>query len=108
MDARRTVAATDKIFMEFSCNGKAMGEIFETSEPITLEMKILGTAPISRVTLVRNEKDYVVLEPTEGSNEFTQNLTDEKPEPGENRYYVRVEQTDGNMGWTSPVWVTVK
>ena len=108
MDARRTVAATDKIFMEFSCNGKAMGEIFETSEPITLEMKILGTAPISRVTLVRNEKDYVVLEPTEGSNEFTQSVTDEKPEPGENRYYIRVEQADGNMGWTSPVWVTVK
>ncbi|MCH1408329.1 MAG: hypothetical protein L7V87_04800 [Verrucomicrobiales bacterium] len=26
MDARRTVAATDKIFMEFSCNGRLMGK----------------------------------------------------------------------------------
>jgi hypothetical protein len=27
---------------------------------------------------------------------------------GENRYYVRVEQVDGNMAWSSPVWVTRK
>ena len=25
---------------------------------------------------------------------------------GENRYYVRVIQRDGNMAWSSPVWVT--
>jgi len=31
--------------------------------------------------------------------------TDEKPLEGENRYYVRVVQVDGNMGWTSPIWV---
>jgi hypothetical protein len=28
--------------------------------------------------------------------------------PGENRYYLRIEQTDGNMAWSSPVWVKVK
>jgi hypothetical protein len=27
---------------------------------------------------------------------------------GENRYYVRVVQKDGNMAWSSPVWVTKK
>ena len=26
----------------------------------------------------------------------------------ENRYYVRVVQRDGNMAWSSPVWVTKK
>jgi len=107
MDARRTVAATDKIFMEFSCNGHLMGEEFETSEAPTLEMKVKGTAPITRVTLIRNEKDYEIFEPQAISAEFAKTFVDEKPEPGEYRYYVRVEQGDGNMGWTSPVWVTV-
>ncbi|MEM6916710.1 MAG: hypothetical protein AAF491_09115, partial [Verrucomicrobiota bacterium] len=108
MDARRTVAATDKIYLEFSCHGHLMGEELETSEAPTLEMKILGTAPIARVTLIRNETDYEVFEPEEVSSDFTKTFVDEKPEPGEYRYYLRVEQVDGNMGWTSPVWVTVK
>lgn len=108
MDARRTIAATDKIYMEFSCNGHLMGEIFETTEAPSLEIKVHGTAPVSRVTLIRNEKDYETFEPQDISNDFTKTFFDEKPEPGEYRYYFRVEQVDGNMGWTSPVWVTVK
>ena len=108
MDARRTTAATDKIFMEFSCNGHLMGELFELSEAPELKMAVHGTAPISRVTLVRNEADYQVFEPEAASTAFTRDFTDEKPEPGEYRYYFRVEQVDGNMGWTSPVWVKMK
>ena len=108
MDARRTCAATDKIFMEFSCNGHMMGEIFDAEGAPSFEIAIQGTAPISRVTLVRNEQDYQVYEPNTESKEFTRSCTDETPVKGENRYYVRIEQGDGNMGWTSPVWVTVK
>ena len=37
--------------------------------------------------------------------EFETTWTDEEPLAGENRYYVRVEQWDGNMAWASPVWV---
>ena len=106
MDMRRTAAATDKIFMEFSCNGHLMGEIFETSEKPSFKMWIEGTAPISKVTLIRNEKDYQVFEP--GTVKFEQAWTDQSPVAGENRYYLRIEQEDGNMGWTSPVWVTLK
>ncbi len=106
MDARRTVAATDKIYMEFSCNDRMMGEIFDTEEPLVLTMAVAGTAPISRVTLVRNEEDYKVYTPEVTSNDFSATHTDPNPVSGENRYYLRVEQSDGNMGWTSPVWVT--
>lgn len=108
MDARRTVAATDKIFMEFSCNGHLMGEIFTTTELPTLKMKVHGTAPISKITLVRNEKDFWFYEPKDDSPDFAETFNDAQPLPGENRYYLRVEQVDGNMGWTSPVWVTVE
>lgn len=108
MDGRRTVAATDKIFMEFSCNGHVMGEEIDSAEPPAFQIKIHGTAPISKVTLIRNEKDYQIFKPEQESVDWTEEFIDGKTVPGEYRYYLRVEQIDGNMGWTSPVWVNVK
>jgi hypothetical protein len=104
--ARRSIAATDKIFVEFSCNGQAMGSVFETGVKPELKFFINGTAPLKRVTLVRNETDHKIWEP--GKGEFTDGFTDPAPLAGENRYYLRIEQTDGSMAWSSPVWVTVK
>lgn len=69
-------------------------------------MKVNGTAELSRVTLVRNEQNYRQWEPK--AKTFEQSFTDEAPNSGENRYYLRVEQADGNMAWSSPVWVGVK
>jgi len=106
-DVRRTIAATDKIFIEFSCNGHMLGEIFETSDKPTMKIAVKGTAPLAEVTVVRNEKNFKQFTPEKGK-EFQAAFTDDKPLDGENRYYVRIRQKDGNMGWTSPVWVTFK
>ncbi|MBI5801600.1 MAG: hypothetical protein HZA92_12880 [Verrucomicrobia bacterium] len=103
--ARRSIAATDKIFVEFSCDGKPMGSIVETKGKPELSFAVNGTAAIKRVTLVRNEANYQAWEP--GQREFARTFTDAVPLAGENRYYLRVEQADGNMAWSSPVWVTV-
>ena len=83
-----------------------MGSVFETGGKPELKFFINGTAPLKRVTLVRNETDHKIWEP--GKRELTEAFTDAAPLAGENRYYLRVEQTDGNMAWSSPVWVTVK
>lgn len=106
LNARRTIAATDKIFVEFSCNDKLLGTEIALSSPPVLKFKIDGTAAIKRITLVRNEKDHQQWEPN--TKTFDQTYTDSAPIAGENRYYLRVEQTDGNMAWSSPVWVQVK
>jgi hypothetical protein len=55
---------------------------------------------------VRNEVNYHILEP--GSKSVTATWKDEAPLAGENRYYLRIEQADGNMAWSSPLWITVK
>ena len=106
LNARRTVAGTDKIFVEFSCDGRPLGSIFETAAAPKLEIAVRGTSALKRVTLVRNEKDYKAFEPS--GKDFQVTFEDAMPIAGENRYYVRVEQADGNMAWASPVWVTVK
>jgi hypothetical protein len=104
MNQRHAIAATDKIFMEFSCNGHMLGSIFSTDKKPAITVTVLGTAPLSRVTIVRNEVDYKVFKP--GVNDLRETYTDPEPIAGENRYYLRVEQEDGNMGWASPIWVT--
>ncbi len=107
IDVRRSIAATDKIYMQFSCNGHMLGEEFKTSKKPTMKVAVRGTAPLAAVTIIRNEADMRRFTP-KGTSDFTTIFTDERPVAGENRYYVRVEQKDGNMGWTSPVWVTYK
>ena len=104
MDNRRTIAATDKIYLNFTCNDKPLGSIIETKTNAKLWLKVDGTAPFRRITIVRNEKDWKNFGVFSGTT-FEESLTDEDMLDGENRYYVRVLQRDGNMAWSSPVWV---
>lgn len=106
LNARRTIAATDKVFVDFTCSGHLMGTEIEVTGKPALEFKVDGTADVTRVTLVRNEQNYKMWEPK--SRRVAESFTDEAPNTGENRYYLRVEQADGNMAWSSPVWVQVK
>lgn len=106
LNARRTIAATDKIFVEFQCNGHLLGTEIELSGKPYLTMKVDGTAEIKQVTLVRNEQNYKQWQP--GTKTFEETFEDSSPVKGENRYYLRIEQADGNMAWSSPVWVQVK
>ena len=103
-NARRAVAATDKTFIEFTVNGSPMGTVIKARTNPRLKWRIKGTALIKRVTVVRNEKNYQVFEP---KLDFPGEWTDPAPLKGDNRYYLRIEQADGNMAWSSPVWVTV-
>lgn len=106
LNARRTIAATDKIFVEFICNGHLLGTEIEIQGKPVLSCKVDGTADISRVTLIRNEQNFRQWEPK--AKTFAKSFTDESPATGENRYYLRIEQADGNMAWSSPVWVQVR
>ena len=103
-NARRTVAATDKIFIQLSVNGSPLGSVISTPGGPKLQLVVHGTAPLKRVTIVRNEENHHVIEPAAMS--LVTEWTDDAPATGENRYYLRIEQADGNMGWSSPVWVT--
>ena len=107
MDNRRTIAATDKIYLNFTCNGEPLGSFVKTEKAPKLWLKVDGTGPFKRITIVRNEKDWKHFNEFDGKT-FEKTISDEKMLEGENRYYVRVIQRDGNMAWSSPVWVTKK
>ena len=105
INARRTIAATDRIFIELSCNGHMLGEIFKTADNPALQVAVEGTAPLRAITVIRNEQVVHQFD-AKHAKAFQATFRDESPVVGENRYYLRVEQQDGNMAWSTPVWVT--
>ena len=109
MKKRHTYAATDNIIADYRCTagGKQymMGDEFTTSEPPTVTIKLVGTAPFAKVTLVKDDVETVLGEPNKAEVEFT--WTDQSPTAGkESYYYVRGEQADGELVWASPMWIT--
>jgi hypothetical protein len=104
---RHCYAATDNIIVEFRCEKYMMGDIFETDRLPSFEIKVIGTAPVAKVSILRDSKYLHVAEPKK--QEATVTFTDMNPTAGKTSYYyVRVEQSDGNLAWASPMWVTHK
>ncbi len=109
IQARRSYAATDNILLDFRVNDLLMGE-HSRDEPsrdrqgaVRLWASVHGTAPVRKIEVIRNNT-YIHTQPGSGpSLEFR--YVDNQPLPGESYYYIRVEQTDGQLAWSSPVWI---
>jgi hypothetical protein len=109
MRLRHTYAATDNIIAEYRCNAGGrdylLGDEFTTNEPPTLRLKLHGTAPFSKVTLVKDDEEVHVITPNKDVVELT--WKDPKPTPGKTSYYYfRGEQANDEMVWVSPMWIT--
>ena len=108
MRARHAYAATDNIVVDFRAeapDGKVyiMGDAFRSDSAPLLKFKILGTDVITKVDVIKDQKFVYHSEPHSRTVEFT--FRDEKPEKRESYYYVRIQQRDRNLAWSSPIWV---
>ncbi|HFB98204.1 MAG TPA: hypothetical protein ENJ62_03605 [Bryobacterales bacterium] len=83
-----------------------MGDAFEASGPPRLKVAVLGAGPVKQIDIVRNRKFVYTSRP--GTREVRFTFTDGEPQPGESWYYVRVLQENGEIAWSSPVWVTLR
>ncbi len=109
MRARHTYGATDNIIADYRCTagGKEymLGDAFTAQEPPTLRLKLIGTAPFAKVTLVKDDEEIHVVTPNKAEVELT--WTDPAPTAGRTSYYYfRGEQSDGELVWVSPMWIT--
>ena len=86
--------------MDFRLNGHYMGEELPASDERALYFKIEADEKIDTVTIVKNGRDYIILQ---GKEE--QMLLDNKKEQDVDYYYIRVRLTDGRMAWSSPIWI---
>lgn len=84
-----------------------MGEdarIEDAQAPKSARFELEGTADLASVAVVKNNR--VAYETSAGSA----SLAGEYVDPAETRhtdsYYLRVLQEDGEMAWSSPIWIT--
>jgi hypothetical protein len=105
---RRTYGTTgERILLEFSIDGNPMGSEYVESGQPEIAVTVGGTDVLERVEVMKysNSSDWErVYSDSPGQNTCSFNYTDTSF--AENSlYYVRVTQRDGEMAWSSPVWV---
>jgi hypothetical protein len=101
---RHTYAATDNIIMDFRIGSAMMGDIVNTSVRPKLTVKIFGTTPIKTLDVIKNNKYIQSTSPNRKDVAFE--YLDNSAQLGQSYYYVRAEQTDGQLVWSSPIWIT--
>ena len=101
---RKTYATTGaRILLDFSVAGLAMGDV-GPAEEAECRIAAHGVEPIRTVEIVKDGE--VVWRKGCGELDVVATWTDPERISGEHYYYVRVEQTNGEMAWSSPVWVS--
>ena len=102
--SRRCYGTThSRIVLDFKVEGNMMGEEIIASEPIDMEVTVIGTAPIEKVEVLKNNKVFFTHETDEAQAHLK--FTDYTPVASSSFYYARITQQDGEMAWSSPVWV---
>lgn len=101
----RRVYATNgpRIVLRFALAGAPMGRAVEACEAADLYVYALGTAPLERIDVVRSGAITATL-PCDGEREVEVSASLDDLRAGE-FVYVRVEQDDGGLAWSSPVFI---
>jgi len=106
MQKRRMYGSTDNIVADFRSGTHFMGESFTTSTQPLFLVRLWGTAPFEKVVVV---KDNNIVFSTSGDRFVGFNYQDTTQQKGQTSYYyVRGLQTDGQVVWVSPMWVTMQ
>jgi hypothetical protein len=108
MRKRHAYAATDNIVLDFQAEAGGetyiMGDILRSQAAPRLAIRAVGTGEVSQVVVVKNQEIVYTAHP--GTREVDLEFLDTRFVAGEpSYYYVRVMQTDGQMAWSSPIWV---
>jgi len=102
--ARRVFATMDKdAQVVFTVNGHLMGERFDNTGPLHLQVAYASAAGRQAATVA-------IMEGVPGRNGDVSPLSDKAdvttvPAPGAHFYYAKVTQDDGKILWSAPVWV---
>ncbi len=107
MRRRHTYAATTNILLDYRMNVEGrqhlQGDDIRAGALPEIRAKIHGTGPLAKVVIVRDNQYIYSAEPQGESYELLYRET--SLTPGQHYYYVRVQQKNRHMAWSSPIWV---
>ena len=102
--ARRVFATTGtRLCLAFDSEGHPMGSQRPDDAPRAFHIQVDGTAELESVELLRGGFPCRTWNPGASVFETEVELVPE-PSPFQEFYLVRVRQTDGHQGWSSPIW----
>ena len=102
---RHVYGATDHILAEFISGSHIMGDAFTASAAPSFRIKLVSTAPFGKVHVIKDNKYVYSISPGKATVDFA--WRDSAPDAGKTSYYyVRGEQSDGEIVWVSPMWIT--
>ena len=108
MRKRHSYGATDNIVLDYRLRADGrehlQGDIVTVPGDFRLSVRVIGTEPIRQIDIIKNQEFALTRQNLARDVAFE--FTDANPSPGENYYYVRVQQVDGQLAWSSPIWVT--
>jgi len=106
MKARHLYGSTDYIVADFRSGTHFMGDSFTNTGAPVFSVRLFGTNPFQKVVLVKNGN---VIYSTSGDRVLSFSYSDTTAKSGDKAYYwVRGVQTDGQVVWVSPMWVTIQ
>jgi len=118
LNERRTYATTGaRIFLDFNINNALMGSeiTIKPGENININIKAAGTCPTFITHIFKNGEIWKGFDvqsypypPDIGSEGIVEKSLIDENITETTWYYVRVTQADGQMAWSSPIWIDVE
>jgi uncharacterized protein DUF3604 len=105
---RRTYGTTGaRILLDVRVGDVPMGGETTSPGPPAVHVRAVGVTSIEEVLVLRDGTEEIARVPGT-SEEFDATIVDEAAAHGQTHAYtVRLQQTDGQLAWSSPIWVTI-
>ena len=99
--------------LRFSINGAFMGESLRLARADTVKhivCDVAGTAELARVEVIKNGEPFFQFVTTDTgvhnrTHDYREEFPDTNPSQAGDYYYLRVQQFDGALAWSSPIWI---
>ena len=105
LENRRNYVATDWIILDFTIEGRSMGEKFQGINPHPrILAKIIGTDEIEQVDIIRNAKCIYSSKSIKGKEADITFVDMDLPSDKkfDYHYFIQVKQKNGGLAWTPP------
>ncbi len=108
MRKRHSYGATDNIVLDYrlQADGKEyiQGDIASVTErKPKIIVKVIGTAPIRQIDIIRDGEFIHTVQNLDTEVDLT--YVDNDAPSGDTYYYVRVQQVNEQIAWSSPIWI---
>src|SRR5579872_172377 len=106
MRKRHTYGAMDNIILDVRMGRHFMGDEFALSKAEPIRVKLRGTRSIAKVDIIKDSQVIYSVSPKQQDVDFE--FTDKGDVKGRHYYYVRAQQENMMLAWSSPFFINYK